>query len=252
MPGAPDVVASIVDPAFLTTNTASAFFSGGFRWFNNTTGGFTKGYTAYVTTRPNDTFGKANGLGDVVALSDPAPIEIGNRVFRDNDGDGIQDANEPGIADVTVQLFRGGVQVGTTTTAADGTYLFNAANVTGGVLPNTAYEVRIATGQAALAGLALALADRGGNDAIDSDATAVGGNAVIALTTGGPRQNSHTFDAGFSVFLSASLAGFVYSDADNDGVFDAGEAPIPGATVTLTGHRRPGQPRHHPDDHRRM
>jgi len=42
-------------------------------------------------------------------------------------------------------------------------------------------------------------------------------------------------DNNFGELLPASLSGFVYADADDDGVFDAGEAPIPGATVTLTG-----------------
>ena len=32
-----------------------------------------------------------------------------------------------------------------------------------------------------------------------------------------------------------ALAGFVYVDANNDGVKDAGETPIAGVTVTLTG-----------------
>lgn len=46
-----------------------------------------------------------------------------------------------------------------------------------------------------------------------------------------------TVDIGFGALEPplGRLSGFVYVDADNDGVFDAGEAPIPGVRITLTG-----------------
>jgi hypothetical protein len=230
VPGTPDVVASSWDPLFTPANPGLAFFTGGFRWYNNNTGGYTKAYALYNSQTNGITFGKANGLGDVVALADPAPIEIGNRVFRDTNANGIQDPNELGIAGVTIQLFRGGTLVGTTITAADGSYLFNATDVPGGVLPNTAYEIRIATAQAAVSGLALSPANRGSDDAIDSDATAVGGNAVIPLTTGGPGASNHTFDVGFQ---GLSLGNLVFNDLNNNGTRDAGEPGLPGLTVQL-------------------
>ncbi len=34
------------------------------------------------------------GLGDLELLTDPAPVEIGNRVWLDSDRDGIPDAND--------------------------------------------------------------------------------------------------------------------------------------------------------------
>ena len=50
---------------------------------------------------------------------------IGDRVWEDRNGDGVQDANEPGINDVTVQLVDGnGAVVKTQTTSGDGGYLF--------------------------------------------------------------------------------------------------------------------------------
>ncbi len=38
---------------------------------------------------PISLFRKANGLGDVELLADPAPLEIGNRVWMDSDSDGV-------------------------------------------------------------------------------------------------------------------------------------------------------------------
>ena len=49
---------------------------------------------------------------------------MGDRVWQDMDGDGRQDAGEPGIGGVTVTLYRDGVPVATTTTNPDGSYLF--------------------------------------------------------------------------------------------------------------------------------
>jgi len=77
--------------------------SGGVLFYNNSTGSSTigtdedilDGYEVYETIAwERDTFGKANGLGDVEIISDAAPLEIGNRVWGDTDGDGIQDPDE--------------------------------------------------------------------------------------------------------------------------------------------------------------
>ncbi len=79
-------------------------------------------------------FGKANGLGDIVALFDVPPTEIGNYVWCDEDRDGIQDPNEPVLPGVTVQLYQGAAVVASTVTNASGNYLFNNSNVPGGLL----------------------------------------------------------------------------------------------------------------------
>ncbi|QGJ68431.1 Hypothetical protein PBC10988_0900 [Planctomycetales bacterium 10988] len=50
----------------------------------------------------------------------------------------------------------------------------------------------------------------------------------------GGRTGDDTDSAEIIIF-SNSIAGFVYSDADNDGVFDGGEMPISGIEVRLTG-----------------
>jgi hypothetical protein len=49
---------------------------------------------------------------------------IGDFVWVDLDKDGLQDAGEPGIPGVTVNLFKGGL-IGTTVTDANGLYLFS-------------------------------------------------------------------------------------------------------------------------------
>ena len=123
-------------------------------------------------------------MGDVIALCDAAPIEIGNRVWNDANNNGVQDAGETGINGVSVALYRDGVKVGETTTASDGSYYFNNSNVTlngaAGIVPgtgsagsNSAYEIRIASNQAALAGFAATLSNASA-DQRDSDGTLSG------------------------------------------------------------------------------
>ncbi len=54
----------------------------------------------------------------------PTPINVGNFVWSDLDGDGRQDAGEPGIAGVTVQLWNSSKTIiyGQTVTNASGHY----------------------------------------------------------------------------------------------------------------------------------
>lgn len=205
-----------------TAGPINIFYSGGTRRMNNQTGDFlytgapiawnsvanyrtdydsrpvpTGDYKLYEGNNPSS-FGKASGLGDMEIFCSLAPLEIGNRIWRDFDQDGIQDANEPGIGSVTVLLFKGGIQVGTTSTTTAGEYYFNDANVTGGLLPTTTYQIRVLTSQ--VGNTFLSPKDAGSNDLIDSDGdgTILNGYAVINLTTGVYGESNHTYDVGFS------------------------------------------------------
>jgi hypothetical protein len=201
-------------------------FSGGTAWMNNQTGAVDRAYQVFKSTNAA-TFGKANGLGAVAFLCDAAPLEIGNRVWSDTNSNGIQDANESGISGVIVELYDGATKVGTATTNATGNYYFNNTNVNLNgatqVKPNTAYTLKIAstqfnnTGVAAtpLSNLVLTTANAastGLTGVADNDATAVGGLATIAYTTGNAGENNHALDFGFkplvcSITVTPSVSG---------------------------------------------
>ncbi len=229
--GAPDVMISNMDPIPNVTNMT---YDGGIRWLSNTTGGFSKGYRLYDGAgNSSTTFGKSGGVGGSFAiLSDPAPIEIGNRVWFDSNSNGVQDPGEAGIANVRVRLYSGSTVAGTALTDANGEFYFvgstssdsntndNIGQVLGGLSYNTSYSIRLDNAAdyglgAPLNGLARTILDQntqaGDQDANDSDADMVtnpsgspsGTWPVINLTTSGPGANNHTYDFGFVLAPSA-------------------------------------------------
>ena len=68
----------------------------------------------------------------IISESDPTwdaglyrPVTVGDRVWLDIDGDGVQDVGEPGIANVTLELEVGGTPIGTVTHIACSTEPFS-------------------------------------------------------------------------------------------------------------------------------
>lgn len=145
MPGADRVFSPSYDP--------NNFYTQGLIW-QPTTPGNQLGAYAVVDSSPFNSpteFGKANGMGDMELLCDAAPIEIGNRVWRDDNGNGIQDPNEMAMAGLTVQLWadtdNDGIvdtQVGTATTDANGEYYFGGVDNTN-MLANSSSPLSVST-----------------------------------------------------------------------------------------------------------
>jgi len=199
IPGFPDVVINSFDP--IPIFDLDNLYDGGARWHANSSGTLKKTYRIYNgNIGLLGPFGKANGLSDLVALCNPAPIEIGNRIWQDTNGNGVQDASEIGIGNLTVRLFKNGQQIGETTTNGRGEFFFNDSNVSGGVLPSMDYEIRVDASQLPLDNFTLTAANNDGSangDSRDSDAVMNGNTAVVTLTTGGAGKSDHTFDIGF-------------------------------------------------------
>jgi serine-aspartate repeat-containing protein C/D/E len=155
---------------------------------------------------------------------------IGDKVFFDANGNGLQDSGEAGIQGLTVTLTGAGADgvlstaddtVQSTTTDANGNYLFN--NLQAGQ-----YQVNVS---GLTSTQAFTSQDQGAQDAVDSDVDGSGNTAVITLAAG---QNNLDVDAGV-VTKKASLGDTVFFDANENGLQDAGEAGLQGMGVTLTG-----------------
>ena len=147
------------------------------------------------------------------------PASLGDLVWEDLNGDGIQDAGEPGIPGVKVTLYDAAANVvATTNTDANGNYRFD------NLIPGD-YTVHFQRPS----GYKPSPQDRGNDDAVDSDADPTSGQTTtITLTSG---QEDLTWDAGF--YRPASVGDYVWLDENWDGVQDAGEAGIPNVRVEL-------------------
>ena len=113
------------------------------------------------------------------------PASIGDLVWEDLDGDGIQGPGEPGLAGVTVRLLdAGGSEVGSTVTDGDGAYAF---------LGLVAGEFRVVIDIPA--GYVASPRNRGSDDSADSDINAGG---LMARTTLDAGEDDRDWDAGLT------------------------------------------------------
>jgi hypothetical protein len=170
--------------------------SSGIIGLNTQTGKKTMGQRVVGEYKDRVYNGKAGGIGDIELLTPIAPTEIGNRVWFDENANCIQDANESGIAGVTISLYNSldctGVAEETNTTDENGNYLFL-------VNPNTAYSVCIddIENQTVLSDKKVTC-NSSGTSIHNNDAIVSGSDAKISvspLTTG---ANNHSFDFGFT------------------------------------------------------
>lgn len=115
-----------------------------------------------------------------------ADSSIGDHVWSDTDGDGIQDPDEPGLADVEVQLINAadGSVLNTVKTAADGSYQFDQLLAGEYIIAFVAPLDHSGSPQTV-----------GSDDQVDSDADpSTGKTMVITLADG---QSLGSVDAGF-------------------------------------------------------
>ncbi|RMI14145.1 SdrD B-like domain-containing protein [Cellulomonas triticagri] len=132
------------------------------------------------------------------------PVSVGDLVWFDRDGDGVQDAGEPGIAGVVLELrtpdgrdvvAADGTPVAPVTTDADGRYVFT------GLLPGE-YVVRVdrIASRTALAGYAPTVAGAGADRALDSSTWSAGSRVLV----GG--EDDPTLDFGMVLASDVQLA----------------------------------------------
>ncbi len=154
---------------------------------------------------------------------------IGDTVWYDADGDGAQNTGatfEPGIPGVTVTLVWGGPDgilgngddvTFTTTTDANGKYLFSGLPVNG---PDDPYRVTVTPSPAYP------------NQTYDSDGIGTANQSTLNLL---PNTSNENQDFGYrgTTTSTAQLGNFVWEDLNGNGRQDAGETGLGGVTVDL-------------------
>ena len=265
LPGLPYVMSTAYDPVVWDAAgnwRFNRFNEFGVQRYDHKTGKTVGSFAAYQPASLADgTFGKAGGMGDLEALCDAGPIEIGNRVWIDENGDGLQGANEPPVPGVQVQLLyadgtpvkdaAGATAIATTNSSgeyyfqndarlpsrADASLIYIPSNPDAaadqGLVPYTGYQIKLDVTQAALSLYELTgpNASNDSRNTIDSDGEldAAHASATINITTSATGVNNHTYDFGFRA--GVSLGNRVWFDHNNDGFDNDGELGTRGAGV---------------------
>ncbi len=163
-----------------------------------------------------DTHVFSTKLGDMIDHVDAGLFErsklvsLGDKVWHDQDRDGIQDAGEPGIEGVEVRLLDisdGGKLVSRTFSDSNGRYQFSE------VLPGD-YRVQFMSPD----DMVETISHQGGDDEADSNVDSDGYSEVVNLT---PGSEDLSIDAGY--IIGATLGDKVWLDTDGNGSYDAAE-----------------------------
>ncbi len=169
---------------------------------------------------PGATDGERNGSGgvnDYVDADSELLGSLGDFVWHDLDGDGVQDVGEPGLDGITVNLvwpggngiFGDGDDVSlTTVTSGGGAYSFSG-------LPAGTFRVAVDLGTV----------PAGFVNTYDLDGN-LNSATEVGLTAG---QNRTDVDFGYAE--SATAGGIKWNDANANGVQDGGEGPLSGVTI---------------------
>ncbi|MFT6782843.1 MAG: putative repeat protein (TIGR01451 family) [Saprospiraceae bacterium] len=255
LPESSEVIVAVYDPLMDS-------YSGGLHRYSTEDGAKTGAIELYSHTI-YPTFGKATGFGDIIANCAVQTIEIGNYVWNDDNGNGIQDANENGIGGISLNLYDSECNLlGTTITNAQGVYAFNNSNVDNdrngsfdGVYPNTTYYIELDnTRYDTDSGLytfnnneyTICTADVGSNtaDLIDCDAqyneaSCLPSSFIEVNTT----ETNHSFDialgtpSGFDLALTKEIVGSPFAKVGQDLLFIIkvyNQGGVSASSVTIT------------------
>jgi hypothetical protein len=154
----------------------------------------------------------------------PISVSVGNYVWRDSNGNGIQDSTESGIAGVTLTITKAdgspvtdvvGNPVTTTKTDADGKYLFSN-------LPPGSYRVTVTPPNGFVSTITGA----------STDATDSSTGSALSATLLNNLDSDLTLDFGFRL-PRVSVGNYVWFDKDKDGIQDSGEKGISGVVLSI-------------------
>ncbi|MCC6171477.1 MAG: DUF11 domain-containing protein, partial [Gammaproteobacteria bacterium] len=151
----------------------------------------------------------ANGNPNEAGENDPTPVVLGGsvsgRVFEDVNGNAVQDAGEPGLGGVQIQVASGGV---TATVTTDASGAWSAANVPAGTATIDVVNGSLPAGAALTAGTD------------PSTVTVIDGGSADAGADGFQRQGTVNV--------------VVFNDGNANGTRDAGENGIPNVQIQIT------------------
>lgn len=219
--------------AVLTQNDGSFTFSGipneNYKIFVSTSG-INSFYSFTILDPSTDNQVASTGYSDCFSLVDES-LEIhaglailgsvGDKVWDDLNGNGLQEINEPGIPNVEVELVNvySSSIIQTTTTTSNGIYLFN--NLIPGdyfirFIPPSGYQKTIINSS---------------DTHINSNITDANGDFTTDAFNLSPTANVFDLDAGF--YRCAKICGIIYYDGNVSDSIDSEENGVNGLEVRL-------------------
>ncbi len=181
--------------------------------------------TSYCTPIINLPSGYKDNSWDAGIILDK-PASVGDKIWIDTDENGLQDAGEMGLSNVTVKLFTSNdIFIDTTTTDDNGNYLFN------GLYPGD-YYILFDTPD----GYSISPKNIGDDAAVDSDVDeATGKTEIFTLAV---EEENLTMDAGFYLTPEppaqvASVGDKVWLDVNKDGIQDDSESGLGNITINI-------------------
>jgi uncharacterized repeat protein (TIGR01451 family) len=216
----------------ITVASGTALPAGGCVVWANVTGTVVGQYLNSIPAGALQTQAGPNALPATATLSISTQVSISGKVFRDADNNGLVGASDIGIAGQTVELLNSvGSVLASTLTDSLGNYAFVD-------LPADTYSVRQpAQPLGTLNGITSAPSGAASAGTATTPTVTPSQISTIVLTAGQNAQN-----ANFAEIAPASIAGRVFLDNNFDGLPQAGDAPISGVSITLTGTNDLGQP----------
>ncbi|MEK8018698.1 MAG: SdrD B-like domain-containing protein, partial [Candidatus Parabeggiatoa sp.] len=150
--------------------------------------------------------GDGYAIDDIQLSCEMPTASIGNLVWHDANGNGIQGANEPGIANASVELFTSeGVSQGTTKTDSKGAYAFTDISAGDYYL-----QFSLPTGYN------FTSQDKGSDEGLDSDVNPE--NATTAIFTVESGVDNFSLDAGVQQNGTLQFGVSSYTVAENGGL----------------------------------
>jgi hypothetical protein len=155
---------------------------------------------------------------------------IGNFVWYDVDGDGLQGLNEPGIPGVKVTAYRAGLAAGSSVTDGSGFYLVRQ-------LCAGTYQMVVSQVPPQYSGETARFAPTQNPNTVQNPTTDNNGSGYIVTllsdVPGDPASTDLTIDFGYLAACTGKIGDFVWLDTNQDGVQDPGETGLVGALVIV-------------------
>ncbi len=186
-----------------------------YHWSNGSTGSYV--YTGFWQSTFNGsvTVTDASGCSAVLHMNSAYVDTFCGNVFNDANGNGVQDAGEAGVAGQVVYLYSGSTIAATATTDAHGHYAI-------AVHPGT-YTIRYTAGTSYAITIPL------------GTSTSPNQAQYGPFTISSNANNYCGYNFGIRS-TNVTITGYVYLDANNNGVFDAGEIPVANQLIHVGPH----------------